>query len=463
MTFIFKQFTPIFIGLLMIVSVRETMAAHVTVQTAEQTMTLNAKQVPLKSILRKISTYGIQIKIDPEINPLVTANFENKDLVTAFRQIVQGYNHAFVWRKDVLGRSLLYEVAIYRHNRLEEASLVRQPAMRNIEKDPVTGQLYVKNKVLIRFDKTISKERIAAALRSLNATMALIHKDLGLYEITLPDDSDMVDALAVFKKEEGVVSAEPDYAYESHDPAWYPGMGTDIPQAQSSSANTDGSFPVAILDSGLDSGFMPQVLNLASFDAVSPGEDITDTTGHGTQMAMIASGRVSPMGTESGAFSNPVVSIRAFDENGFTSNAVLIRSIDFAAKNGAKVLSLSWGAETDNQFLELAMKYAHSTGMQIVAAAGNSPTGRPVYPAAYEWVMSVSALAPDGSKWDRSNFGDFVDTAAPGFAHFPIGHKGEPGTYAGTSISTAFIAGKLAAYLRAHPQSDRTIMNKPSE
>ena len=79
-------------------------------------------------------------------------------------------------------------------------------------------------------------------------------------------------------------------------------------------------------------------------------------------------------------------------------------------------------------------------GLFIVASAGNEPTGKPIYPAAYSSVIGIGALRPDGKKWGKSNYGDFVEFEAPGFAKLPVGYKGEPGIYAGTSISAAFVA-----------------------
>jgi thermitase len=89
-----------------------------------------------------------------------------------------------------------------------------------------------------------------------------------------------------------------------------------------------------------------------------------------------------------------VVAIRAFDNNGFTSNYTLIRGIDHAIENGARVLSLSWGSETSSSLLESATRYAAAKGLILIAAAGNAPTGNPVYPAAYDQVIGVGALTP---------------------------------------------------------------------
>jgi hypothetical protein len=279
----------------------------------------------------------------------------------------------------------------------------------------------------------------------------MVNKDLGVYEITLPDSADIQAAIDLLKKDSHVRTIEPDYAYRASENLRYNNGLQEDNTHFSTSETIETSFLVAVLDTGLMEQYAASSFNQAAFDAISPEASISDTVGHGTQMALIASGQIHPMGTVAGEFSNPVISVKAFDDNGFTSNSILFKSIDYALENGAKVLSLSWSSETKSVFLESAMNYARSKGLMIVAAAGNSPTGTPVYPAAYDSVISVSALAPDGSAWTQSNYGDFVDIAAPGFATLPVGNKGDPGTYAGTSISTAYIAGKLAAYLRKNP------------
>jgi subtilisin family serine protease len=193
---------------------------------------------------------------------------------------------------------------------------------------------------------------------------------------------------------------------------------------------------------------------LATLDTLYPGMPISDTQGHGTQMALIASGVVMPSGIKVDAAPHtPLIPIRAFDDNGFTSGFQLMQGIEFAMRNGARVLSLSWGTETRSGFLESALSDAASKGLVIVASAGNEPTGRPVYPAAYLSVIGVGALGPDGTIWKQSNFGSFVSLYAPGFATLPVGYKGDPGSYAGTSIAAAFTANRIAEYLSRHPDA----------
>ena len=210
------------------------------------------------------------------------------------------------------------------------------------------------------------------------------------------------------------------------------------------------------MDSGLLAAYADSPFVRATFDAVAPNEAAGDALGHGTQMALVAAGVVTPLGAAPEASAGtPVVAVRAFDDNGFTSTYTLIRGIDYAVRNGARVLSLSWGSETSSDLLESAMDYAADKGLVLIAAAGNAPTGEPVYPAAYDSVIGVGALNPDGKAWEQSNQGDFVALSAPGLADLPVGYQGDPGVYAGTSIATAYVARRVAAILNQNPEADR--------
>jgi subtilisin family serine protease len=212
--------------------------------------------------------------------------------------------------------------------------------------------------------------------------------------------------------------------------------------------------PVAVLDSGWREDPAYANVVVAAYDALAPDTPIDDAVGHGTQMALIASGQIRPSGAE-GQTKNtgvPVVAVRIFDESGYTASSVLMRGIDFALKAGARVISLSWGAAAPSTFIEQAVHMARDRGAVVVAAVGNDNTGQPVYPAAFEGVVGVGALNPDGTVWPRSNQGDFVALLAPGFASLPVGSQGEPpGAYAGTSIAAAYTAGRLALEMSRNP------------
>ena len=53
-------------------------------------------------------------------------------------------------------------------------------------------------------------------------------------------------------------------------------------------------------------------------------------------------------------------------------------------------------------------------GVIVVAAAGNNASSQPVYPAAYDGVLAVSGVDINEQQAPYSNFGSYVDLAAPG-------------------------------------------------
>lgn len=58
---------------------------------------VRAEQVPLHDILRQVSHHGIIVRIDPQINPTVSAAFENRNLEEGLKSILGPLNHVFFW------------------------------------------------------------------------------------------------------------------------------------------------------------------------------------------------------------------------------------------------------------------------------------------------------------------------------------------------------------------------------
>ena len=75
---------------------------------------------------------------------------------------------------------------------------------------------------------------------------------------------------------------------------------------------------------------------------------------------------------------------------------------------------MSLGAPSDSTTLRNAINSAFSAEVLIIASAGNAGTSTAYYPAAYENVISVSAVGPGGELAPYSSFGGTVDISAPG-------------------------------------------------
>ncbi|MBW2328948.1 MAG: hypothetical protein JRF04_04930 [Deltaproteobacteria bacterium] len=99
---------------------------------------------------------------------------------------------------------------------------------------------------------------------------------------------------------------------------------------------------MAVLDSGLTPGLGIEPFVVASLDSLDPDAPISDSMGHGTQMALIATGMITP---DSSAEKNadhfvPIIPVNIFDDQGLTTTFTLMQSIDFALHNNARVLSV---------------------------------------------------------------------------------------------------------------------------
>lgn len=432
-------------------------AAEPAVHMDGDRLTLRAKDNSLSEILGLLSDQGIRIRIDPRINPKITAAFKDRPIGAAMTSILKSVDYALIWKKEkasTAGEPRLWEIRIFYKGQEARA----RPLKKRVNLTVVNngdGTYHVKDILLLRLASTVTEAALAALLDQLGASIVDAYAPLGIVRLRLPHGSDVPAITETIANTPGVQTAEPDYAYplEGGRPA---AKETRLSPPPPSPPPSSGAAVVAVMDSGLQSDYENSPFVQAAYDAVSPGAEVGDELGHGTQMALIAAGAVNPLGAgPDSPAGSPVIAIRAFDDNGFTSTYTLMRGIDYAIENGTRVLSLSWGSETPSSLLASAIRYAAAKGLIMVAAAGNAPTGNPVYPAAYDSVIGVGALTPDGDAWDQSNFGDFVAVSAPGLADLPVGYKGNPGTYAGTSIATAYTARRVAAILNQNPDADR--------
>lgn len=134
------------------------------------------------------------------------------------------------------------------------------------------------------------------------------------------------------------------------------------------------------------------------------------------------------------------------------------------AVSGADIINLSLGGPAGSTVLQDAVQAASNAGALVIASAGNEGSSIPNYPASYPEVVSVSAIAPDGTLATYSSFGSTVDIAAPG-GELVLGsdygvqslvwdfQNALPGyvSWNGTSMAAPHVSGVAALVLSADP------------
>lgn len=140
---------------------------------------------------------------------------------------------------------------------------------------------------------------------------------------------------------------------------------------------------------------------------------------------------------------------------GTLEDAVL--SIDYATKNGARIMSNSWGGDEYSKALFDAISRANAKNVVFLAAAGNSSENIdkvPMYPAAYQLpnVISVAATDDKDALAEFSSFGvKSVHVAAPGANILSTIPGNKYGYLSGTSMATPHVSGAVALLLSAYP------------
>ncbi len=420
-------------------------------------LTVRADRTPLRALLQRFADRGVRVQMDPAIDVLVTGSCDREPLDTALDALLDPFAYVLTWETvpgPVAELPRLSEIQVFLPGAKDRIRPLDSAARRlELVRGPLPDSpLFVADEILVRVRSGARPDEFRQLLRQLGASVVASVPEFGIYQLRLAPGVNIPALAEQLNRNPLLERAEPNYADRLPRPS--PETGASAARAQAPAPPASEAAPLAILDSGLLGGVGLDGVVVGTFDAVFPDNAMADPRGHGTQMALIAAGAVPPAGAGASNEGVPLLAVRAFDGDGATSNFALMRAIRYALEQGARVINLSWGTATRSEFIAEAIAHAQSRGAVVVAAAGNEPTGRAMYPAAYPGVVAVSALNADASPWDRSNYGDFVAVAAPGRASLPVGHDGPPGAYAGTSIASAYVARELALYFARNPTAD---------
>jgi subtilisin family serine protease len=316
-----------------------------------------------------------------------------------------------------------------------------------------------------------------------------------IYRLKVIGNAGIDDKINALRRESDVQSAEPNTTYGVIEPV--KNVGWAIGEAQPFSAqwagpairldeahrlSTGAGVRVAVLDTGVDRQH-PALAGklLPGFDFVDSDSDPSEVGnvanpyfGHGTHVAGLVA-LVAPDAR--------IMPLRVLDANGVGNAWVLAEAMLYAVDpdgdpntdDGAHVINLSLSSPTKTDlFATVAKLVSCSGGSQagnaaggvgtlgdkarctgfggavVVAAAGNHASDKQEYPAAESSTALLSVAASNSSGWlaHFSNYGGWIELAAPGEGITSSVPGGGYATWSGTSMAAPLASG-AAALLRA--------------
>lgn len=188
-------------------------------------------------------------------------------------------------------------------------------------------------------------------------------------------------------------------------------------------------------------------------DGMVEDNDPMDFHGHGTHCAGISAAVTdNSIGVAGVCWNCKIMPIRAGWKTTIFGSASLltddiIEGIVYAADMGADVISMSFGGKLYSQAINDAVDYAFEKGVMLVAAAGNDNKKQKFYPAAYDNVIAVAATDHSDNKATFSNYGRWIDIAAPGVDIESTLFDDTYVAWNGTSMACPHVAGLVALLL----------------
>jgi thermitase len=346
----------------------------------------------------------------------------------------------------------------------------------NAQADCAPPGPFVPSQVIVKLQRGATVEQINATYGS--TTLEQFHGSKNTYLLGLPAGSDVLETVKQIASDPRLLYAEPNFFSQSPEQspkggarhhAW--GVSSVAPTSDDYAAKALGlksahdisqgeGTEIAVLDTGaqldhpaltdnfegvkrydfVDNDKNPSERPVGK-DADCDGEE-DEMLGHGTHVSGIV---------DITAPAAKIMPLRVLDTEGYGNVFTIAKAVSFATNNGADVINLSLGSPSKSRLLQEVIKGATANGVLVAAAAGNSNSTVPQYPAAgdglaasADGLVAVTSVSQYDKKSDFANYGTWVDIAAPGEgirSAFPVSVYAY---WSGTSMATPFVSGQAA-------------------
>ncbi|MFW6098134.1 MAG: S8 family serine peptidase, partial [Chloroflexota bacterium] len=306
----------------------------------------------------------------------------------------------------------------------------------------------------------------------LDAPVALEH----VYRLELAPGAELENVIETLSQRADVAFVEPDYVAHQvttpDDPLYDQQWGLEkINAADAWDVQTDGAR-IAIVDAGIDldhpdladriwtnAGETPDngidedgtgfADDMHGWNFYADNDDLSDSTGHGTEVAgIIGAAGNNGEGVSGVCWDCELMVLKVIQPGGTANYSDIAEAIAYAVLKEADVINLSLGGYSDSAALRAAV--AEADEAVLVAGVGNDDDDAPFYPAAYESVLAVAGTDAGDARVHNSNYGEWVDLSAPGENVLTTFDGRTYGEADGTSLAAPFVSGAAALLVAEH-------------
>jgi subtilisin family serine protease len=309
---------------------------------------------------------------------------------------------------------------------------------------------YAPGEVLVKFKPAAAEAAAAGDGDRFGMHTLRTFEAQHLWHVKVPSDMTLAEALRLYRQDPDVEYAEPNYYRHlkgapndtSFSSLW--GLAKIQAPAAWGDAADCSAVVVALIDSGVDISHPDLAANIWSNPAEAAGNGLDDdgngrvddvngwdfvcddpqpidANGHGTHVAgIIGAVGNNAEGVTGVCWQARIMALRAFDASGTGTVADIVAAMDYARRNGAKLINASYASSYPSNAEREALEQLRGAGILLIAAAGNELVDNdqsPSYPASYDLSNVIAVAATDGSDSLAafSNYGaTSVDVAAPG-------------------------------------------------
>ncbi len=354
------------------------------------------------------------------------------------------------------------------------------------------GRDYVEGQINVKFADGMTDEKINSLLADYNASIKSTISGINVKVVEVPVGQEeeirkqlVEQGVVKYAELEGIVRTQP----SPNDPEYSKQYGfnntgqsikgqagkldSDIKLESAWDVAKGSGVKIAVLDSGIDLNHPDLASKVVLQKVFAANSVLADKLGHGTHVAGIISANTNNTQGVAGTCPDCQLMIGKVISDGNVGQWSEVASgVTWAADNGAKVINMSLGGYEFSNTLKDAVNYALQKSVIIVTAAGNDNTTNKFYPGGYDGVITVAATDNKDQKASFSNYGDWVEVAAPGkdiFSTLPTESHSYQGNgvalnydyLSGTSMAAPMVSGVVALIWSTQPNaSSHEIINK---